>query len=371
MTAPSLARRIADPRSWENGVLSSAAIGALTLVDPARLSPGQRLLHRGALAGLAGVAALLEVRAAPSYAWQDPVARAGLPVGAAGLMLGMAEVNELWDRRLHRYLHRRGVRQPRLLVAAAAAAFSLTAFAVGRGAEVGPELEVEKPTLQGVPDEIRELVLGMLRDEENYSSRELQAQLDGAQARVWPAELGFASVIELTVTDDVPLAVPHTFTFPVKARLTGHRGEPLQVLLNVEDGLLSTLVLDRVPQAEGGEAGSGEGLSGGGVSGGGLSGGSVDARSVSGDGLSGGGEVGGGEEAQGVSGRGVGRGGEGEGGRGMSGGGGGEGEDARGVSGRGVSRGGEGEDELVDLTEQRWPKLDELTLVRDSHQRRR
>jgi hypothetical protein len=92
MTAPSLARRIADPRSWENGVLSSAAIGALTLVDPARLSRGQRLLHRGAVAGLAGVAALLEVRAAPSYAWQDPVARAGLPVGAAGLMLGMAEV---------------------------------------------------------------------------------------------------------------------------------------------------------------------------------------------------------------------------------------------------------------------------------------
>lgn len=280
-------------------MLSSALIGALTLVDPARLSPGQRLLHRGALAGLAGATTLLEVRAAPSYGWEDPLGRAGLPVGAAGLMLGMAEVNELGDRSLHGYLRRHGVRRPRLLMAGCAAAFSLAAFAVGRGAGAGPELEEETPALQVVPDDIRGLVLRMLQDEESYSSRELQAQLDGAQARVWPAELGFASVIELTVADDVSLAVPHTFTFPVKARLTGDHGEPLQVTLNVEDGLLSTLVLDRLPDAEGEESSGGHG--------------------VSGDGL--------------------------------------DGED--------------GEEEPVDLTEQRWPRAEEITLVHDSHQRRR
>ena len=249
MTLLSRARRLTDPRSLENGLASSAAMGALTLVDPARLSPGGRLAYRGAMAALAAAGVAIELNAEDDDLVLDPTSRVAITVGAAGVILALAEVSERWDAQLHRYLRERGVPAPRLLMAAGAAAFSLASFELGRlvprprSAGAGEDL-----VLQPVPAEVRDLVLGMLAATEGHGAGELRAQLQTARVE-GPASGGFSSVVEFVVPQDAPLAVPHDFTFPVKAHFRTEGGEEVRTLLIVQDGLLNALVLDPVTEA--------------------------------------------------------------------------------------------------------------------------
>jgi hypothetical protein len=245
MTLRTRARRLTDPRSLENGLASSAAMGALTLIDPARLSPGGRLAYRGAMAALAAAGVAIELNADDDDLFLDPTSRVAITVGAAGLILAMAEVSEHWDARLFRYLSERGVPAPRVLMAAGAAAFSLATFELGRlvprprAADLGEDL-----VLRPVPAEVRALVLGMLDAAEGFGADELRAQLESAQVEAPTA--GFTSVVEFVVPEDAPRAVPHDFTFPVKAHFRTDGGEEVRALLVVQDGWLSVLILDSV-----------------------------------------------------------------------------------------------------------------------------
>jgi hypothetical protein len=177
----------------------------------------------------------------------DMLVPIALPVGAAGLMLGLAEVNEAWDRGVVRFLERTGVPKPRLVLAAGTVAASLGAFALGRLMPT-PEPQEQDPRLEAVPSEIRNLVLGMLNGTEGHSSEVLRSQLNQAEVRIWPSEEYPSWVaVDFAVSDDVPLAVPHSFTFPVKAQFRGRNGHLLQALLLIEDGVLDAIVLDTAP----------------------------------------------------------------------------------------------------------------------------
>jgi hypothetical protein len=245
MTLRTRARRLTDPRSLENGLASSAAMGALTLIDPVRLSPGGRLAYRGAMAALAAAGVAIELNAEDDDLVLDPTSRVVITVGAAGLILALAEVSENWDARLYRYLSERGVSAPRVLMAAAAAAFSLASFELGRLVPRPRSFDGgEDQVLRPVPAEVRALVLGMLDATEGFGANELRAQLETAQVEAPTA--GFSSVVDFVVPTEAQRAVPHDFTFPVKAHFRTDRGEEVRALLVVQDGLLDTLFLDSV-----------------------------------------------------------------------------------------------------------------------------
>jgi hypothetical protein len=246
MTLPSRTRRLTDPRSLENGLASSAAMGALTLIDPARLSPGGRLAYRGAMAALAAAGVAIELNADDDDLFLDPTSRVAITVGAAGLILGMAEVSEHWDARMYGYLAQRGVSRPRLLMAAGATAFSLASFALGRlVTRPQPAGRWDDLVLQPVPAEVRALVLGLLDATDGYGADQLRAQLETAQVEASAAG-DFSSVVEFVVPDGAQRAIPHDFTFPVKAHFRTDSGEEVRALLIVQDGKLDALVLDSV-----------------------------------------------------------------------------------------------------------------------------
>lgn len=242
-------RRVSDPHTLESGLVSSAAVGALALVDPARLSPAQLWGYRLAVAAVSGTAVALEVRADESYAAAHPSAQVLLPLGAAGLMIGFARQSEAWDQRVLRFLQGAGLPRPRLVIALATFAFSLASQQLGRALEPIRLAEGETPVLQPLPDDVRSLVLGMLGATTGYDAEVLRDQLETAQVNVWPSDSGFSSLVDFAVDDDVRLAVPHRFTFPVKAHFRTRRGHPVQAVLLVEDGVLDALVLDDVPDS--------------------------------------------------------------------------------------------------------------------------
>lgn len=252
MTLATSLRRVADPRTIESGLVSSAAVGALALVDPARLSPVRRWAYRLAVAAVASASVALEVAADESFVPAHPWAKVALPVATSGLMLGFAHQSEAWDQKVSGWLRRTGVPRPRLAIAAGTFAFSFGSQLLGRTLEtVRFPLAGEPPELQPVPAEVRDLVLGMLAATTQYDADVLRTQLDTARVNVWPGESGFSSLVDFAVGDDVRLAVPHRFTFPVKAHFTNRRGQPVQASLLVEEGLLDALVLDDAPDSTG------------------------------------------------------------------------------------------------------------------------
>ncbi len=108
--------------------------GVLSLVDPADLTPRARRAYRVTCAALAGAFAYDELRTDDEFAGQ-PAKQAAIAVGAAGAVLGTMGLWERWDGKVHRWLVARGVRRPRLVIAAAATSTSLaTAFLDPRGA---------------------------------------------------------------------------------------------------------------------------------------------------------------------------------------------------------------------------------------------
>lgn len=245
MPSQPLLRRLADPRSPENAVLWSAGAGVLTLVDPAPLSAAGRFAYRAASALAVGVGMAMEMNAEDTdVAALAPLA---LPVGAAGLVFSLSELSEAWDRRIIEILAGAGVSRPRLLLAAGTTAVSLAAFALSRRfpSPVEPDGD-ELPQLEPLPTDVRDLVLGMLATTDGYGSDVLRAQLNSTQVKTWPDDDWGAWSTDFAVMDDSPLAVPHTFTFPVKAQFTSTNGQRLQAMLLVEDGLLDSLVLDTV-----------------------------------------------------------------------------------------------------------------------------
>lgn len=226
----------------------AAASGALTLVDPARLGLFGRLTFRTSQAAVVGALTWTAAKEVPGLEWQ-PETRVATTAGAIAVTFAFAEVGEALDAVAVRALSRRGVTRPRLAVAAGAVALALGLSVLDRSvaqqrADADADGTVDVPVLRPLPEPVRAIIAAILDQTEDHDSRRLRAQLGAAREESWSEVEEFVPMIELAVPEDVPLAVPHTFTFPVSAHFRSTRGVPCAVQLLVAGGRLSALVID-------------------------------------------------------------------------------------------------------------------------------
>lgn len=226
-------------------IVTALGLGALTLIDPARLRPGTRFAYRSVLAAFAAAGAWRSLADLPTVL-ADPLKRVAFSAGAAGLVYGAAELGEALDARFHRRLERWGVRRPRVVMAAATVALSIgTACLDSRSSALKEDDEVFEPVQRPLAPAVHELITAILEQSEDHDSLRLRAQLATASEEVWSEDDAVtARWVNLLVADDGDLAVPHQFVFPVSARFTTARGVPCQVQLHVEGGRLTSVVLD-------------------------------------------------------------------------------------------------------------------------------
>ncbi|GAA1420069.1 hypothetical protein [Agrococcus citreus] len=239
---------LGDADSVAHGVVSSAAVAALTLIDPRVLTPGRRLGYRAAMAGLTAWStwALLRTEAGAAL---SAGARLGMVVGAAGATLGIAEAGEALDARLHDRVRAAGIDRPRALLAAAAGAISIGGWWLGRRSDAAAATAVagveDEPAeeLVEVPDDVRALADRLLAATDGFGAPELRSQLAAARAVRWegPEPEGFWPGIGFAVPAGAPLAVPGDANLPVIGRYTAVEGRSFDVMLGVQDGRLAML----------------------------------------------------------------------------------------------------------------------------------
>jgi membrane associated rhomboid family serine protease len=102
----------------------AAVTGALSLINPRDLSPRRLTAYRVTCAALSGAFTYTLVRDDDELTDQ-PVAQAAIAVGAAGAAYSTMGLWERWDASLHRWLVARGVKRPRVVIAAGATTISL------------------------------------------------------------------------------------------------------------------------------------------------------------------------------------------------------------------------------------------------------
>jgi hypothetical protein len=242
--------RFIDPTSPVFGVASAAAFGALSLVDPARLSPASRLAYRAGLA--------------TTTAWWTGVTTdrdrtvfvpahvvAGAVAGAA--VWALAGPSEALDARIVSRLQAAGIGRPRAWMAAVSAASVLASFAADRAASASPEDEVwvdELARTRPVTPTVYAIVRGILQATDTADADVLLAQLEAAQEIYYDtgadAEAGteeFTPMVEFDVPDEVARVVPHAQTYPVHARLHAPGGTELRVSLQLHQGKLAHLAI--------------------------------------------------------------------------------------------------------------------------------
>jgi [ribosomal protein S5]-alanine N-acetyltransferase len=101
-----------------------AITGALTLVNPADLSPRALRAYRLTCATLSGAFAYTVLRDDDELT-DEPVQQVAIAVGLGGAILGTMRFWERWDAKVHGWLVAHGVERPRLVLATAATATSL------------------------------------------------------------------------------------------------------------------------------------------------------------------------------------------------------------------------------------------------------
>ena len=243
-------RAFADPARLEYGVASSVVVGALSLVEPSRLSFGGRLAFRGLTALVTGGLVLVELRRDATLAG-NPVARFGVLAGVVGTTFGLSELGEKLDGRLIGALARAGVPRPRVTLAVASAVVSLAAFRVGgQTGDEGTGESDDWPRIAPVDPIVRDLVGAMLAATDGHGSAELRASWETARLELWSEQDqdgAFSRWLEFTTDDDLPRAVPHDSTFPVRARFVSQAGVPVEASLLVLGGRPRSLLIDVVP----------------------------------------------------------------------------------------------------------------------------
>lgn len=220
---------------------ATAAVGALSLIEPRSLTPGRRAWYRVGMAAASGL--LSADLGRDGQALVSPTADGVL---AAGLTMGLAEVSERLDGRTVDGLRRIGIRHPRLLLAVVGAAGTALAYwAPTWAADDDPDDADadDEPERLELSDEARELIAALLA---NPSGRgglpgapALRSQLAVAE-RVDP---GYpTSDLELAVDAPERLVVPHDQTWPVLGRFR-HEGIGFELRLLITDGRLSQLMV--------------------------------------------------------------------------------------------------------------------------------
>lgn len=260
MAAAQFLRHCFAPGRPERALLLSAALGAVALIDPAKLRPGRRAAYRLATAGTTAALVAGDTGTGAtgsgltgSGLTGTPVSagtRAALATAAGGAVLGLAEASEALDTRLQRGLIRRGVRRPRLVFAAAT-------FALTLAVEIPAVIAARKAPRSGIPVAgrvadgdlsylplaagARALIAGMLDFSAEPSSEPLRTQLAAAREKTWDGVSGSFGMIVLDVqgAEALPRAVPHRQQFPVVAEFADPTtGEQRVLRLSIEDGQL-------------------------------------------------------------------------------------------------------------------------------------
>ncbi|WP_323961160.1 hypothetical protein GC088_05310 [Arthrobacter sp. JZ12] len=240
---------LVNPASPFFGVLSTAVMGALPLIDPSKLTDADRqALHR-ATAVVTGTYVAVTTGA---NGWRLPL-RIAAGLGAGALAWRFADVGEAFDSRIEEKLRSAGAQYPRAWMAVGAAAATFAGFlmdrAAARTAPIGafPLVDAEEQVRPLTP-EIRDLTMGILRAEETAGAAELLAQLDTAEEVHWGE--GRVSSVHFRMREELPKAVPHDQIFPVRARFSTLDGIPLEVVLHVTDGMLDCLVIEYADSEE-------------------------------------------------------------------------------------------------------------------------
>ncbi|MFJ5696621.1 hypothetical protein [Arthrobacter sp. NPDC093139] len=249
MTAFKRKDSLTDPVSPVFGAVSTATMGALALVDPAKLTKAQRRTFHAATAVLTGLYTAVTVDRNRTVL--VPLnAVAGLAAAAATLRF--ADAGDAVESRMVRWLNLAGIQRPRRWLAAGSAALTFVTFLADRAAARKEEYEAaaldEPAQVRPLTPAVRDLATAMLTAAVVPGADALLAQLEQAEEVRWCED--FVSPAIFKVPDDVPRVVPHHQVFPVTARFEAENGFPLQVMLQIRDGKLEHLGIDTVAEPE-------------------------------------------------------------------------------------------------------------------------
>ncbi|WP_087873339.1 hypothetical protein [Arthrobacter globiformis] len=234
---------LTDPVSPVFGAVSAATMGALVLVDPAKLTKAQRRTFHAASAVLTGLYTAVTVdRNRTVLVPLNAVAG----VAAAAATLRFAEAGDAAESRMVRWLGSAGIQRPRRWLAAGSAALTFVAFLADRAAARKEEYDgvsLDAPEqVRPLTPAVRDLARAILTAAVVPGADALLAQLDQAEEVQWGGDSSSPAIFK--VPDDVPRAVPHHQVFPVTARFEAESGLPLQVMLQIRDGKLEHLAID-------------------------------------------------------------------------------------------------------------------------------
>ncbi|MDY6056078.1 hypothetical protein [Micrococcus sp.] len=268
--------RACAPGGRVYGLAMAALWAGVELPDPNAGSPARRQDVQRLVAAAGAVYGGAELREqlrqarvasgrAPGWWGRRGLDLAGLAGGAAtaGLSLAAAPLNRRVDAWAVRALARLGVPRPRWALAGASALLMLAANASTRAgarqaavvaALTGPEAEGTLELME-VPADARAVIAALL-DPSRPGARhlpggaELRGQLPHLRAVEDRPGVTFTDWLALVVDEDAPVerAVPHDFTWPVRARFV-HEGERFELTLRVVDGELGALALEPLDPA--------------------------------------------------------------------------------------------------------------------------
>lgn len=234
----------ADPTRLPHVAAMSLASALLAYPNPATQSTSGRLGLRAGAAALSGFVVWTALRDLQSDFFRRPL-RAGFTAAGVGAALALAEASDAIDARLHQSLVRRGVKRPRLVLAAASAVFVALSYISPRKddtAEVKAEEFPDADTVP-VPSEVRALVNTLLSATDDWGAPQLRAQLEVAEAIAYSGEDEEAIYpgVGFSVPDGLPRAVPGSGNFPIIGRYHPFDGRSADVYLSIQNGRIDAL----------------------------------------------------------------------------------------------------------------------------------
>lgn len=233
--------RFTDPASPAFGISSSVAVGALTLVDPARLRGRARTAVHAATAAVTGWTVVTSVNR--DSAVRAPLKAVGL--AAAGAAMALADKSDQLDARMVQALRSTGLRHPRWWLAAGASALMFGTYLADRnttGTDTRFVALEDAGTVRPIDPAARSLVEGLLKAADVPGSEVLLSQLEQAQELAW--DDAFDTTLTFQVPDVVVRVVPHNQTYPVRALFECANGFPLQLTLQTHEGKLDFLAIE-------------------------------------------------------------------------------------------------------------------------------
>lgn len=227
-------------------VAAGLASGLLTLVDPAQLRPRTRLALLASSGAAYGTLSWIGTSGTdglkPTAAVRGSVALGLGALGVVGTHYGF-----VLDRKIHQGLQRRGVRNPRPLMAVVSGIFTTAMMLLepsAREAEIGAEASEHVLPERELPASVRELVAILLASTEDFGAPLLREQLKSAREQYWGDPDEFTNELTFVVPEASVRTVPRNYTFPVHADFTTTEGNPMRVSLRIANGVLDGLIID-------------------------------------------------------------------------------------------------------------------------------